>query len=776
MTLAFPARSLLLLLGLVLSGTAMLPQSGTAIEVRNPEPASAPAAPASDATAPAGQVSDGQGPASDPVAADALRLDPSAGEAASDKPLPAAASAYASTESDGPVAFPLPDAAVSPAAPSPEVPDPARPIASGETDLGQLREAIDLYRKGKVTDGDRLAAGFTDPAARALLEWVAIRAGAGVSFERVVAFTRANPDWPAGPLLRRRAEERLLTEKKNPATVRAYFATAKPSSAPGKFALALALRADGLDSDAADLVRDLWREESFGRSLESKVTDAFPGVLTVIDHRYRMERALLKEDWSTAARAADYAGGSYASLVRARRAVQGKAGAAPALASVPPSLRNDSSYLLSRAQYFRRADKAAEAAKVLLSAPTNPEVIADGDTWWVERRIVARKLMDAGDSNTAYAVAAAHSARTSEKRIEAEFHAGWIALRFMSDPAAAERHFAGAASVAETPISLARAAYWQGRAAEAAGKTAAAKGFYERAALQPIAYYGQLARARLGQHSLPLRRAAELSPTARTAFDDRLFVRGLKLLAAAQMKELALPLYIDAARSLTEEAQVNALGATALEVRDARALVAIGKLATQRGLALDTYAYPTIGIPDYETFTAVPQVERAMVFAIARQESQFDPRAQSGVGARGLMQMMPATAQRTAKRVSTSYETDRLTSDPAYNARLGQAHLGELMEDWKGSYILAFASYNAGGGNVKKWIDAYGDPRRPEVDAIDWVERIPFTETRNYVQRVMENLQVYRNRLDGKSALMIERDLARGARTAVSAEAQPVTP
>ncbi len=140
------------------------------------------------------------------------------------------------------------------------------------------------------------------------------------------------------------------------------------------------------------------------------------------------------------------------------------------------------------------------------------------------------------------------------------------------------------------------------------------------------------------------------------------------------------------------------------------------------------------------------------------------------------MQMMPATAQRTARRVSTSYDTDRLTSDPAYNARLGQAHLGELMEDWKGSYILAFASYNAGGGNVKKWIDAYGDPRRPDVDPIDWVERIPFTETRNYVQRVMENLQVYRNRLDGKSTLAIERDLARGARTAVSAEAQPATP
>ena len=776
--MAFPARSLPLFLGLALTGTAVLAaQQGAPLEIRNPNPASAPAVPASDATAPAAQVKESASPAADPVAADALRLDPAGpGEGGADKALPAAVSGYASTESDAPVAFPLPDASVSPAAPAPEVPDPNRPVVSGDTDLSQLRQAIDLYRKGKVSDGDRLAAGFRDPAARALLEWVAIRAGAGIGFERVVAFTRANPDWPAGPLLRRRAEEMLLSEKKSPAVVRAYFATSKPASAPGKFALALALRAEGLDADAADLVRALWREDSFGRNLEARVMDSFPGLLTSVDHRFRMERALLKEDWTAAGRAADYAGGSHASLVRARRAVEGKAGAASALNAVPPSLRNDASYLLSRAQYFRRADKTEEAAKILIAAPANPDILVDGDEWWVERRIVARKLMDAGDARTAHAVVSGHSARTTEKRIEAEFHAGWIALRFLDDAGAAERHFAQAATVAETPISLARAAYWQGRAAEAAGKAHEAKGFYERAALQPIAYYGQLARAKLGQNSLPLRRAAELSPAARAAFEDRLFVRGLKLLSAASLKELALPLYIDAAKSLTDEAQVNALGEAAVAAKDARALVAIGKLATQRGLALDSHAYPTIGIPDYETFTAVPQVERAMVFAIARQESQFDPRAQSGVGARGLMQMMPATAQRTAKRVSTSYETDRLTSDPAYNARLGQAHLGELMEDWKGSYILAFASYNAGGGNVKKWIDAYGDPRRPEIDAIDWVERIPFTETRNYVQRVMENLQVYRNRLDGKSTLAIERDFARGARTAVSAEAQPATP
>jgi soluble lytic murein transglycosylase len=736
------------------------------------QPATQPAPPASDAALSTAQVRGAQAvKASDPVAADALKLDPvhaSSGDDKGEEPartLPAAASAYASADPDAPVAFPLPDAAVTPAAPVPEVPDPARPKISGDTDPTLLRGAIDLYRKGRVADGDRMRDGFTDPAAKALLEWVAIRAGAGIGFNRTVAFVRANPDWPAGPLLRRRAEEALLSEKKAPATVRAYFATAKPVSAPGKFALALALRADGCDADAAEMVRDLWRTESFGRSLEAKVLDAFPDALTRVDHRYRMERALLKDDWESAGRAAGYAGGAYASLVRARRAVEDKSsGAASALAAVPPSLRSDASYIFSRAQYFRRADKPEAAAAVLATAPSNPDVLVDGDEWWIERRIVARKLLDLGDAKTAYAVASQPAARSPEKRIEAEFHAGWIALRFAGDPAAAAQHFARVAAIAESPISVARAAYWQGRAAEALGQSEEAKRFYERAALQPIAYYGQVARARLGQTSLPLRAPADLEGAERQAFDGRLSIRALRLLGEAGIKELALPLYIDAARDLSDPRELQALGDLATDMKDARALVAIGKLAVQRGLPLDAHAYPTIGIPTYETFTAVPQVERAMVYAIARQESQFDPRAQSGVGARGLMQMMPATAQRTARRVSTAFDVDRLTSDPAYCARLGQAHLGELMEDWRGSYVLAFASYNAGGGNVKKWIDAYGDPRKGDVDVIDWVERIPFTETRNYVQRVMENLQVYRSRLDSRSALLIEGDLHRGAR------------
>ena len=765
-----PRRRRLAVLALTVSGAALTALGGTALGGSTLTPAPVDAAVPARAVERAAEEGfvqgDGLPQAEGFAPADGLRRG-AAAEGGSR--LPAAAAAFASADTEAPIPFPIPDAAIAPPAPVPPVPDPGRPALGTEVDGPALRSAVEAYRRGQVSEGDRLRDGLKDPAARALLDWVAIRAGAGIGFERTVSFIRDNPDWPVGGLVRRRAEEALLSQRKAPALVRAYFAARKPQSAPGKFALALAFKADGLPEDAASLARDLWREDSFGRTLELKVLDAFPGTITEIDHRYRMERALMKEDWETAGRAAAYAGKAYGTLVRARRAVEAKAAnAGAALDAVPPSLRQDSSYLFSRAQYLRRLDKPAEAAAVMALAPRNPEVLADPDEWWVERRIVARKLLDAGDAKTAYAVAAGHSARSVEKRIEAEFHAGWIALRFLDDAALGAKHFANAAAIAETPISVARAAYWQGRAADAMGQAAEARDFYERASAQPIAYYGQLARAKLGQASLALRPCQILDEAARTAFENRNAVRALRLLAAAGLKELMLPLYMDFAQRLTDPAELNALGDVAMALNDPRALVAIGKTAVQRGLPLDRHAYPTNGIPTYEASAAVPQVERAMVFAIARQESQFDPRAQSSVGARGLMQMMPATAQRTARRVSAAFDTDRLTSDPAYNARLGQAHLGELMEDWRGSYILAFAAYNAGGGNVKKWIDAYGDPRSAGVDPVDWVERIPFTETRNYVQRVTENLQVYRNRLaeagDGRSALLIADDLKRGAR------------
>jgi soluble lytic murein transglycosylase len=225
--------------------------------------------------------------------------------------------------------------------------------------------------------------------------------------------------------------------------------------------------------------------------------------------------------------------------------------------------------------------------------------------------------------------------------------------------------------------------------------------------------------------------------------------QGLKKLYEAGMRDLAITLSSDLASRLADAAHLDALGHLVTDARDPRALLTVGKTAVQRGFPLDLHAFPTLGIPAFEPVG--DRVEKAMVYAITRQESAFDPSAQSSAGARGLMQLMPDTARRTAKRFGVDFDLGRLL-DPAYNAKLGAAHLGELMDDWKGSHILMFASYNAGGGNVSKWIKAYGDPRSPNVDPIDWVERIPFSETRNYVQRVMENLLVYRSRLGERSA------------------------
>jgi soluble lytic murein transglycosylase len=427
---------------------------------------------------------------------------------------------------------------------------------------------------------------------------------------------------------------------------------------------------------------------------------------------------------------------------------QGKKKAEKAFAAVPASLRDDASYIFSRALYLRRQKKFVEAAQVMAQAPRDPEALVEGDQWWNERRLIARELLDLGDAKTAYAVASHHGAEKPAQRIEAEFHAGWIALRFLDDAAAAERHFAEAGTVAATPISVARAAYWQGRAAEAAGRDADARRFFQRAADQPITFYGQLACAKL---NLPveLRKPERLDGNGRRSFEALVPVQALRLLQQIGETELAIALYSDLAQSLAQTAQLDALSAIAEEAQNPRAMLVVGKLAVQRGFPLDAQAYPTIGIPSFAPVG--DRVDPAMVFAIARQESAFNPKALSSAGARGLMQLMPATAKRTAQRFGVGFDVKRLTEDPAYNAKIGSAHLGELMEDWKGSHILTFASYNAGGGNVAKWVRAYGDPRKAHVDWIDWVERIPFHETRNYVQRVMENLAVYRHRLSAEA-------------------------
>ncbi len=619
-------------------------------------------------------------------------------------------------------------------------------------DVTGLREAIAAYRGGDLKAGDAAAQTTTNPTARTAADWAALRLmPRETGLERIMAFLKAQPNWPTAAALRRRAEEAIFYDKRPPAEVIAWFNARRPETALGKWALARALQASGAAPAAATLAREVWREADLAPALETALRKDFPEALTRADHKARSDRFFYKENDSASQRAALLAGPDVLALAKARETHSDKN-----LAAVSPELRKDPSLQFVQIQKLRRDNKIADAAKLMLEAPRDPALLVSPDDWWTERRALTRKLLDSGDAKTAYRIAAEHSAQAKDQRIDAEFHAGWIALRYLFDAALAAPSFERAASLAESPISIARAAYWQGRAAEALGRQAEAQRFYEKAASQPIAYYGQLALTRLGRGKLAMRQPLKIAKG-----DDRaMAIRVVELLGALDQKDLATPLAMESARTMEDEAQLAALGAVAARARDARTTLMVGKLGGQRGFLLDETAFPIFGVPAYEPLprSATP----ALVYAIARQESSFEAKAQSGAGAKGLMQMLPSTARRTAQRAGVPFDEQRLLQDPSFNAQLGAAHLGELMGEHPGSLILTFAAYNAGGRRVKEWIAAFGDPRDPNVDPIDWVERIPFTETRNYVQRVTENLEVYRLRF-GESATL---DIASTLRSA----------
>jgi peptidoglycan lytic transglycosylase len=446
-------------------------------------------------------------------------------------------------------------------------------------------------------------------------------------------------------------------------------------------------------------------------------------------------------------------------IAKARVAVIKKAADAKALLDgVPAEARSDIGYIFSRAQWLGREGKATEAAELMLSVANDPTQVLDANQWWIERRFVSRTLLDLGDAQTAYRVASAAAVPSrGNYRAEQHFTSGWIALRSLDDANTALAHFANVGQGTSNPIALARASYWQGRAAEALGKPNDARAYYESAAGYSTAYYGQLARARLGLKDIVIR------PPPDPAQAQMDVVRTIEILYAIGERDLIAEGVADLGEPSMNTATLAALGDVAARHKDARAMVLLGRAALARGLPFEQFAFPTVGIPEYRAIG--PGVEPGIVYAIARQESSFNPRAISSARALGLMQVTPAAGRSVANKFGVPYDEKRLLDDQTYNVQLGAAELGDLIKYYRGSYILAFVGYNAGRGRVKDWIAKYGDPRDPKIDPIDWVERIPFSETRNYVQRVLENLQVYRVRLGAGSKLLIEADLRRGARS-----------
>ena len=632
----------------------------------------------------------------------------------------------------------------------------AAPALTG--DLAKVKEAIDLARKAKTEDATAARNAIADPAGQRLVEWFILRhSETTANFTRYAAFIATNPEWPSMALMRRRAEARLWQERSDAATVHAFTGD-RPTTAKGKFALARVLLNEGDRDGAAKLVREAWRSEELSDRSEADAYEAFRDLLTREDHRARMDRRIGAKDLAGAKRAAQRLGDDELAIVKACGAVRGKSDKAlDQLDSVATEARKELGYTLCRVQWMLGQNKIDDAARVMIAAAPDTMAQQDTDQWWRERRTLARKLLDQGKFQTAYEVVRPAAPPDNEYyRADVHFMSGWIALRYLDDPKTAAAHFALIDQESKNPIVLARANYWRGRAAEARGEKDKMRASYEAAARYPTAYYGQLARVKLGIDGIELRAPAPTLAAASDApsADERL--RAANMLYEIGERDVVLYFAADLAEQCSDVAVLEALGELTGRRNDARTMLQVGKPALGRGLALDHYAFPTIGIPRHSPIG--PEIERSIIYSVARTESAFDQRDKSPANAVGLMQVTPEAGRDTAKRFGVSYDWDRMVSDPVYNTQMGAGELSALLSEYKGSHIMTFAGYNAGRGRVRDWVKAYGDPRDPNVDAVDWVERIPFSETRNYVQRVMENVLVYRARFGDGTALAAKTD------------------
>jgi soluble lytic murein transglycosylase len=639
------------------------------------------------------------------------------------------------------------DARATASIPAPDVPQaPGQMPAVPPTDIAQLKSGLDALAANNIAGArnarDTLPATSLD---RHILAWaIALYGGDQVPSGEIADAAKMLPGWPGTIALRRNSERALYRENPPPQVVVQAFGRSQPLTPEGIIILARSQVALGNLAAARAALVPFWRSEKLEAKDENAIIKEFGMLIPAADHRYRMERMFYADRPSSALRVAGLAGAQPLADAWAA-ADKGDKNTAKLLKAVPAAQRS-AGYFFAEAEYLRKQQKFADAAAVVMKAPTDRDSLVDPDAWWVERRVLSRELVDQGDMKTAYKIVSLHAAESPANAAEAEFHAGWYALRGLNDPATAATHFKRIAELAQGPVSLSRAYYWLGRTAEVGGP-GSAKDYFTRAASYGTTFYGQLAGERVGLRALNI---AYPKPSAadRQSFDGREAVSAIKRLQEAGYDRYAETLYRDLAGQLTSPGELALLAVLAEKQGNHFMALKVGKIAAQRGIDVGALSHPLGVIPDSANISGSG---KALAYAIARQESEFNVGAVSSAGARGLLQLMPGTAKQLAKKAGMSFSQARLTSDAGYNATLGSAFLGEQLDRFGGSYVLTFAGYNAGPNRAAQWVAKYGDPRGKDVDAVvDWIERIPYTETRSYVQRVMENYEVYKMRISGR--------------------------
>ncbi len=633
------------------------------------------------------------------------------------------------------------------------------PPVSG-SDIKTYTAAFKAAGRGRWSSAHRIAARADDPLGAKILRWMDYsRAYGFASFADISAFIAANPDWPRQRGLESGAETAMLAVTDNK-RVRDWFRWRDPISRDGRQRFADALIADGETARAAKYVRLAWVENNFSGKDLKIIYRRYKKLLRSEDHEARLDRLVWENRQRDARRMLRYVDKGQQALAQARMALRSFAGGVDAaIARVPDDLVETAGLMYERLRWRRHKGRDEDAREILFRAP---EQLGRPKKWWRERVIQARRALNRGRITDAYRLASEHGQIESSSFAEAEWLAGWIALRFLGENDTAFAHFARLYDAVFMPISRARAAYWAGRAAAAMNDSEGAALWYARAAQYRGTFYGQLAAARgAGGKGLLFaneqRGAWQMADAGLAGHEMFATVRLLNFLGEWRLAGVFTSRLVEIAQGPADYALIarfaHSLGRHDLAIRAA-------KQATRDGYVSNELIFPVVDIPFAYANEAL---EHALVLALTRQESLFDRKVASHASARGLMQLMPATARQVARRVRQPYAKSRLTN-AAYNVKLGSAYLSDMIRKYDGSYLLALAAYNAGPTNVRRWLRENGDPRNdPGVDLVDWIELIPIPETRNYVQRVLEGVQVYRWQLGAEvGAASLEGDLARG--------------
>jgi soluble lytic murein transglycosylase len=633
---------------------------------------------------------------------------------------------------------------------------PAAAAALTAEDKRLTRIAFDAIAKERWTDAFYAISRVRDPVARKIVLWLDLmRGGPTHPFADYQGFLEANPGWPGLTTIRAQAERAMPDGLDNAAVLR-WFGNRDPVTITGVMELALALDKAGTPSRAAEVLRRGWVQLDFGSGDETEFRSRFSQFLRPEDDAARLDRLLWEEKRDPARRLLSRVDEGHRLVALARLALMEGASTDAVVQAVPQALQRDPGLVYDRARWYRRAGQYDKAAAVLDPPPrsSRPEIL------WPELEDASRRALQRGDISVAYRLASAHGVGDSPSFVEGEWLAGWIALRFLQEAPVALQHFSRLYAGTTSSLSKSRGAYWAGRACEQLGDLAQALKWYRLAAGYMTTYYGQLAAHRLGTGSaLRFPPLPQPSRTELATFGRSELVRVVRILGEIGEPARARPFLWRLADQAAKPTEQRMIADLAAELGKDYA-VAVAKQARAKGVELVDYLFPTRPVPR----GAGPEPE--LVLAVVRQESGFAVNAVSPAGALGLMQLMPGTAKDMARQLKVKkYDPSLLTRDPNFNMLLGRAYLGQLVQKFDGSYVLAVAAYNAGGSRVAEWTRLYGDPRDKAVDVVDWIETIPFDETRNYVLRVLENLQVYRHRLGRRGhevELQLAQDLTRG--------------